>query len=208
MKTCRSAPVLQYSVRTFQNLLKPQHTDANTNTQPPGTHDSTQMPAEAELRRTLGTNQPDWKRLKKTVKVKTWKQPFSSEPPTRINANSLIRLPPFLVFPFPSISWPSPPHLSFPLCSHLVFLPRCAPSAQCFYIICIFGFIFFLKDRASTSQKSAASCFLSLPVSLSILASLVCALFFFFVSFTCCVPNRSHLLTWQIVTHPVLARHL
>lgn len=80
---------------------------------------------------------------------------FLCEPPARINANSLILLPLFLVFPPPSISRFYSPLLSSSLRSHLVvFLPRCALSAHCFHIICIFGFTFFKGSGRHITKKN------------------------------------------------------
>lgn len=187
-------------MRTFSKSIKtPTHGHANT--QPPGMHDGAQTVPGAELRRTLGANQPDGKRLEKRVKEGLETAIFLCEPPARINANSLILLPLFLVFSVPSISrfspLASPPHCALiSLFSYHAVLP-----AHIVFISFVYLVSHFLKGRACASQKSATSCFLSLPLSFSILASLACV-FFFFMCHSRVVFLTDHIFAYLVNDNP------
>lgn len=163
----------------FQNLLKPQHTDTQTHSRQEcmTAHKRCREPNWGGLWEQISQMEKGWrKERKKGLETAI----FLCEPPARINANSLILLPLFLVFSLPSISrfspLASPPHCAL----ILLFSYHAVLPAHIVFISFVYLVSHFLKGRACASQKSATSCFLSLPLSFSILASLACVFFFFF----------------------------
>lgn len=169
----------------FQNLLK--HTDRQT-------HSRQECMTAHKRRRGL-----NWGGLWEQISQmeKGWRKErkkgletaiFLCEPPARINANSLILLPLFLVFPPPSISrfYPpsSPPHCAL----ILLFSYHAVLSAHIVFISFVYLVSHFLKGHI-TEKKSATSWFFPLSPFFPFLPHSSVPLR---VSFTCCVPHRSH----------------